>query len=38
MAERAKAMKAQVVKGGSHAVMVSNPQAIAEMIELAAGR
>lgn len=36
MAERAKARKTEVIKGGSHVVMISHPQAVARMIELAA--
>lgn len=36
MAERAGSRQTQVVRGASHAVMVSNPQAVASMIEHAA--
>jgi len=36
MAERAKARKTQVVHGASHVIMVSNPEPVAKMIELAA--
>lgn len=36
MAERAGSRQTQVVRGASHAVMVSNPQAVADMIERAA--
>ncbi len=36
MAERAKSRKTQVVRGASHVVMVSHPEAVAKMIELAA--
>ncbi|HEY6644488.1 alpha/beta hydrolase [Povalibacter sp.] len=37
MAERAKARKTEVIRGASHVVMVSNPEQVAKMIELAAG-
>ena len=36
MAERAKSKGTEVVRGGSHAVMVSNPEAVAKMIVRAA--
>jgi pimeloyl-ACP methyl ester carboxylesterase len=36
MAERAKSRQTVVVQGGSHAVMVSNPKAVAKLIERAA--
>lgn len=36
MAERAKSKQTEVIHGGSHAVMVSNPKAVATMIERAA--
>lgn len=36
MAERASSRQTEVVQGGSHAVMVSNPKAVAKMIERAA--
>lgn len=36
MAERANARKTEAIRGGSHALMVSHPQAVARMIELAA--
>ena len=36
MADRAKSKATEVVRGGSHAVMVSNPEAVAKMIERAA--
>jgi pimeloyl-ACP methyl ester carboxylesterase len=36
MAERARSKGTEVVRGGSHAVMVSNPVAVAHMIERAA--
>ncbi|VVP54118.1 alpha/beta fold hydrolase [Pseudomonas fluorescens] len=36
MAERAHSKQTVVVKGGSHVVMVSNPKAVAELIEKAA--
>ena len=35
MAERAKSKRTEVVRGASHVVMVSNPKAVAEMIERA---
>jgi pimeloyl-ACP methyl ester carboxylesterase len=36
MAERANAKQTEVVRGGSHVVMISNPKAVAKMIERAA--
>lgn len=36
MAERAKARETIVLKGGSHVVMISNPKAVARLIETAA--
>jgi len=36
MAERAKSKPTEVVRGASHVVMVSNPRAVAELIERAA--
>ena len=36
MAKRAQSRKTEVVKGASHVVMISNPKAVAKMIELAA--
>lgn len=36
MAERAKAREMVVLKGGSHVVMISNPKAVARLIETAA--
>lgn len=36
MAERAKARETLVLKGGSHVVMISNPKAVARLIETAA--
>jgi pimeloyl-ACP methyl ester carboxylesterase len=36
MAERAHCQKTVVVKGASHVVMVSNPKAVASLIETAA--
>jgi pimeloyl-ACP methyl ester carboxylesterase len=36
MAERAKSRQSVVVKGGSHALMVSNAKAVARLIEIAA--
>lgn len=36
MAERAKSKQTEVVRGGSHVVMTSNPKAVAKMIERAA--
>jgi pimeloyl-ACP methyl ester carboxylesterase len=37
MADRAHSRQTVVVKGSSHVVMVSNPKAVAKMIEIAAG-
>jgi pimeloyl-ACP methyl ester carboxylesterase len=37
MADRAKSKQTVVVKGGSHVVMVSHPDAVAKLIEAAAG-
>jgi pimeloyl-ACP methyl ester carboxylesterase len=36
MAERANSKQTEVVRGGSHVVMISNPKAVAKMIERAA--
>jgi pimeloyl-ACP methyl ester carboxylesterase len=36
MAERANSRQTEVVRGGSHVVMISNPKAVAKMIERAA--
>jgi pimeloyl-ACP methyl ester carboxylesterase len=36
MAERAKSQQTEALRGGSHVVMVSNPKAVAKMIERAA--
>lgn len=36
MAERANSRQTQVLRGGSHVIMISNPQAVAKMIERAA--